>query len=487
MKNNLIIALFSLFGISIIYIVTKPFGVGIDSDSASYLEVASNFLKGKGITNFKAEFSNHYPPVFSLVISIISFLFNINLHESGRIVSLISLFFFLFFFNLILKKKQYKIQLVIMLNIILLSSSVLTIFTILWSETIFFSILSATAYVILLWLEDKQTKNLVIIALLFGLMTLTRYAGIAFFGAFAFFLFFLQKSNFKNRFKNTIIFTITFIFEISIWFIYSKISSGNSTNRDFNFHPIVLYHIKSFIITIFQWLYPIYSFWGACIIGIILILSIIFYKKLKKFLLKCYKDEIETISIYLLLIITYCIFLIFSVSFFDAQTPYDYRILSPIFPISLLLSAIFIEKTFENKIIRKFIYIFALSVIAGTSYNSYKYYIDFYKTGFAYTSEKWQNSETLKMIPVTQIKILYSNGSDVVGFYYPDNFDKIFMIPRVYSPNSLLKNINFESEFDKMKNDIVDKKSVLIFFNRSSSRTYLASKEYILRNLKGSK
>jgi len=38
-----------------------------------------------------------------------------------------------------------------------------------------------------------------------------------------------------------------------------------------------------------------------------------------------------------------------------------------------------------------------------------------------------------------------------------------------------------------MKNDIVDKKSVLIFFNRSSSRTYLASKEYILMNFKGFK
>lgn len=249
----------------------------------------------------------------------------------------------------------------------------------------------------------------------------------------------------------------------------------------FAIHPLSFAHIRQFVRTVLFLLFPnsflnyikenlwTQYFFIVVITGIFIIMILITITKLKKKELN-FKDFLNFPNNNFVLFISllsfsifYFIFLIFSISFMDFNTPLDYRISSPGI-ISFLLSIFILPTLLKNK-------------NCDTFYN--KYFLNFLfllvfvritffciincKEGFGYNSKTWKNSEIFKTIDFSETEV-YSNSVDGI-YFITGKLTK--QIPSKINVNTGFYNKKFYDSFSNLIAELKapQKDTVIIFFN----------------------
>jgi len=459
--------LFSFFGFALILILTSHYNLGATSDSINYIEIARNLKAGNGFVNNTGIFVNHWPPLYQLVLATTSIIANLDPLEVGKYLQAILLGLSILVFNKIVDLKNVRSFPRIFLNCLLLFSVPLNVFVWFLSEGLFIFLLFSCYYFILKWQLFQKNKLLIIAGFLAGLLMVTRYAGLGFVGGILIYLFFFQKKYLKDKVVNCVIFTLSFLPFLVAWFSYSLYKSNDLAHRSFTFHPITFRNLLGFNKTILNWIVPFEKDLYIIISGFILLGILIFFfsriSNLKGKLGEVIRENRGLIKVISVSIVSYIIFLFFSRSFLDAQTPMDNRILSPIYFLALLFfipfaNQIFKIKGFNINILIPFIIVFGMMLTS-----TFTWWHITHKEGDGFTSKQWKTSETLKYVTNFSEKKIYTNASNFIALYFPEKSNQLQSIPKWMNPGTNKLNKTIDYEMLQMKNSIEKEESVLIY------------------------
>jgi hypothetical protein len=404
-------------------------------------------------------------------------------------IALIGLLFVIF--NILLMKVSRVKTTWWIANVLLLFSIPLTVFLMFWSEGLFMVLLLTFILIFIQWTELKKIHLLIISAVIAGIMLMTRYAAAGLIGGIFIYLLFFHKTNLKERLLNFLLFLAVLILTVMPWIIYTLVAGNGKSIRAFAFHPFSLSDLKDLTINLISWLFPesfgITDYFLPVLVIIILgviILQVFRTGGLKKQFSVFLSSNKNFLFLMLLISVSYIVFLLISITFFDAHTRLNNRILAPLFLTGLLFFIPFLNWLFTVKRIKVTGFILILVIIPGMSAYSFQLWYGHHLKGSGYTSKSWNESETLEKIEAYSGYAFYSNGNDLIRLYYPDKSNAVKSLPIWRSPNTLEENKTFNTNLLEMRQHILDRNYVLIYFEKITWRDYFVGKEALLDLLK---
>jgi hypothetical protein len=456
-KNRLPMNVLILLGAAcqgVLLFFATPFGLGMSPDSVGYLKAADGLLNGNGFSYM----SPQWPPLYPILIAATSYLFHMAVQEGARIlaggiVALTTL--------IIVLPSEYRGQSYIKIAIALLifmHPIFAQINFYAWSEALFILLIVCDLRLLSNLLDSKvkaigkqQTVPVWQLAALSSLGVMTRYAGITIFITNMIFIFwFERKQRVATRLRSPFIQVFIIVGVLSLWFGYSILHSQTMTNRTFAFHPPSLDQISNGLTLIGKWFLPTLTVISNVIylsIGVLVLVSVFFALKKKIYLEQDSKKSEELIPASLFIIV-YVLFIIFSMTFIDAATPFDNRILSPVLIAFLLLLISFSTGGHGNtKLYYVGIFLFFSSVLFSLA--EFKSWILLHRFGGVELSEKkLKEKEIFKfIIRCDQSLRIVSDKPWEIDLHIKGKVD---WFPRKVDMTSNKKNTNYDEDIMRL-------------------------------------
>ena len=171
--------------------------------------------------------------------------------------------------------------------------------------------------------------------------------------------------------------------------------------------------------------------------------------------------------------LSYLIFIILSISFFDENIPVNTRIFFPFYFIIITLIVILLDSIIKTKQYQFLTISLFATVLVSNIFNTYQLRINHYKKGTEYSSKDWNNSETIKYIKSKDTLNIYTNAHDVMRFYKNVNNYKL----------PFINTKTYDSTLQKMTQDVKEGKAKILFFD-NINRRYFISKPDLLNHFK---
>ena len=257
----LALILLSLLGATAIILSTR-WGPWAYSDSTTYIVAARNVLKGDGLNVVahpgSVERLIHHPPLYPLLLSAIGCC-GIELLDAARWLNVIlfgaTIFATGIFSYRLLRSGWLAISLCILMFAI---PTLLDMFSGTMSEPLFlFASLTGT-FLIVLFLETKRRRILILAALAAGLAFLTRYIGIFAIATGLLALLLLNRTIWKERLLNLLLYGLVSTVPNAAWWLYVYLSSATYAARQVIAHPSLgdaLIKLRLLLVEVFwQWL-----------------------------------------------------------------------------------------------------------------------------------------------------------------------------------------------------------------------------------------
>ena len=482
-KTNLIfwlllIALIAFGGI--LYFQTTLQGVGLVSDSVNYINGARSISAGNGyyresgggtlkpITNF--------PPLYSILLSILLW-FKMDWFAAVRIFGLIFFILNLGLTGILVREITKNIWFGLCAVVLMLVLKPFLYFQVFaMSESLFFFCTLAAFLFCVFALETGKSIHWIFCGLFCGLAFLTRYVGIISFITMLSVL--ILNRRIKGSLKSILWLLIGAVPLISSWLIRNVIVSGNASNREFFFHPVGSAEIKDGILIFWKWLFPVrYQnveqpvFWMEwAVIGFavaaflfLLILFLLSFKKNTDF-----SPYINCQWIFAMYIFCYLAFIWATISFFDASVNIEERILFPVFLVLVLL--IFITGEF---IVQRRKWFFQLAMIGFYGYfvitfsqDLIRFVPKFQSEGYGWAWEGWRTSPAMQIIrELPSEMMIYSNQPEAVSLWAGRGS---FALLDPIDPSTNLPREDYSDTMDRIRNQVLDGESVLVFFGIDS-------------------
>ncbi len=418
----LILGLLTASGIWLLKIST-PSGLGLIDDAISYIAAARALLRGQGFTRIwlatATEPITHWPPFFSFSLATISRIFDIDPYRSARVLNILVFGANAGILGLFGYKMTRSRLASIFLSVLFLSNSaLLRLHAQALSEPLYISIglLAFLAFSCAFENSERKENNkwFVLAGLLTGLSYLTRYAALSLLATFILAIVVLRPT-WRKRLISLVFFLLGALFPILAWMIRNKFVAGSATNRVVEWHPVTVENAQRGLRAFFSFLVPMQdlrSSWIENYLFLAIILSIIAVALLFWLLWRGWRyffHQEERSSEIIPFIMALYIFgymgsLLVSLSFFDAATPLNDRILSLVYVAFLVILIFFIHSFFQQGKIARSIFASALALFLLVSFVVAQVrtveILQESPTGFA--SWRWREStvmETLRNLP----------------------------------------------------------------------------------------
>ncbi len=418
---------------------STPFGLGLIDDAISYIAAARAFLSGLGFTRTwlatGLEPITHWPPGFPATLAAISFVLDIDPYRSARLLNMLVFGGNAALLALLGYKMTRSYLAGLVLSLLFLSNpALLNLHAQALSEPlyIFLSLFAFLAFYRYFSGEKVQRRWITLAGFLTALSYITRYAALSLLATFIVAILILRPT-WRKRLISLGSFLLGAAPPIFAWMLHNQFVAGTATNRSFEWHPVTLDNAQRGLRSFFYFLIPSLRAWGfewfthytlfSIILGIISfsLLAWLLWFGLKYYSKPQENDRPEVISFTTsLYIFGYMGSLLFSLSFFDAATPLNDRILSPVYVAVLVLLVYFLNNLFEQgKIVSRIsskILAASLLVIFISSQVSLIATLQETPTGFA--SWRWRESTVMESIrDLPENTIVYTNQAPAVYFW----------------------------------------------------------------------
>lgn len=486
-KYHLLIALSSLSVIGgAALVVGTRWGIGLSPDSAFYIGAARNLLSGNGFggPSYSGEWipAVHYPPLFPTLLAGIG-IFGMDPIEGARWLNAV-----LFGSNIVLIGLcLYALIRSFFLSVaasflMLISFPMVLVHSMAWSEPllIFFGILGI--YFLALYIEKANGLILLASSVAVGLAFLARYIGISLVATGVAATLLLTREGWRKRLIHTGIFCSISCAPMGLWVARNLAIAGTATGRKTAFHPLNLGHLESLLETVSTWLFPVSDspLGGWLSIPVLILLGFIALIATRQGQQDKRPDGIGRLPALLgFFTMSYGLLLAFSISFLDAQTPLDNRILSPVYVAAAFLFLCLLHillsrpKTKGTRILSLFAGAVLVLLSISQLGQSASWLERSYKHGVGYASREWNQSQLMKYVRTLDPNVpIFSNGPDIVHLL---TGRPAYMIPRRIDPGTILPNDSYGDELAAMRNELQEKKGVVVYFYKISWRWYLAS------------
>ncbi len=428
---------------------STPYGLGLIDDAISYIAAARALLGGLGFTRTwlasGLEPITHWPPGYPATLAALSYLLKIDPYRSARALNILVMGANAALLFLLGHKMTKSTLWATFLSLLYLSNSaILRLHAQALSEPLylFVSLLAFWVFAKALGLslhplskgeyrQDRGGNWLFLTGLLTALSYLTRYAALSLFATFVVAIFILYPT-WRKRFISFGIFLLGAIPPIFAWMMRNEIVGGSATNRAIHWHPVTLDNVQRGLHEFFDFVIPLpslraawyenYIFLGIVVAMIALMLLFWLLPQGIKYFIQPQKNAAPNALPFItgLYIFGYMGSLLVSLTFFDAATPLNDRILSPVYVALLLLLTHFLHQAFEQgKIVRRVlagsIAILLLLIFTLAQIDMVK---ELRQTPTGFASWRWRESivmDAIRELP-DDIKI-YTNQPPAVYFW----------------------------------------------------------------------
>lgn len=229
--NLVMIILISILGgaVTVYSTANGPWGY---SDPVEYISVARSLLAGRGPGHYQGnaifDYITIHPPFYSLVLSAIGLL-RIDLVVAARWLNVISFVLTIFITGwMFFRFSRVPAMGIITSALMCTFPSMVMMFSSSMSEPLFIFLIMLQGLCLLVYLEKKKSCLLVLTALVAGLASLTRSAGLAMLGAGAVSILLFSPGKKWQRLGTVFLYTGLGILPTVLWFVWGYISGEHS-------------------------------------------------------------------------------------------------------------------------------------------------------------------------------------------------------------------------------------------------------------------
>jgi hypothetical protein len=200
-KKNIDSLIAAILGFIVIQVFTNYGGIGISPDSIAYIGTARNIIGGNGFTEFTGTPLVAFPLIYPSFLAIIMFVTQTDIVVLAPFLNGLLFATLVFLSGVILERFKYKTNLYkrILLAIMICSPSLIEIYTMLWSETVFILLIIVFIYFFQRYFRTHSYKSLVSAAIIAAIAFDTRFAGITIIGTGCLLLFFDKNLTWKRK------------------------------------------------------------------------------------------------------------------------------------------------------------------------------------------------------------------------------------------------------------------------------------------------
>ena len=494
---SILLLLLAIFGGVVILVVTR-WGIGASPDSVYYLGAAQNISAGRwfSLPSTDGTFNpiTRWPPFYSWVLAILSQT-GLGIHSAARWLNALLTAANILLLGVILFPyvKRGSAAAVVILGgglLMLVSPTFLEIHLMAWSEPLFIFLGISGLWVLGSYLDGNRFFAMLLAALLVGLAFLTRFAGAALVATGMVGLLLFTGTRWLRRISYTLIFGFVCSLPILVWVVSNFRAKGEVTSREFNFHPIGVAHLKSVVNTFSSWLLISENAPGLLKLGSILCVLLAFgsiYYVTKQ---RSSDSEWERrflgvsgipgfIKLFALFIPTYLGFLFVSISLFDANTPLDARILSPVFVTGMVLFLgwllIWWQTPESSKGLKILIWIVGSILFIGYLVQGIGPLSNAYREGIGFNSLAWRHSATIAELNTFPPEVLlYTNMPEAILLH---TGRAVNGFPTKFFSSDQMVNENYLAELEGMEKTLRERGGYIIYFNRLNSPALPSEKE----------
>jgi 4-amino-4-deoxy-L-arabinose transferase-like glycosyltransferase len=487
----------SLLALIIHHFAARPWGIGVTQDSVFYFSAAENFLAGNGIswTGGGGEVKTliHFPPLYPLTIAIVKVVLReINLAAAWINTALFG--FSTYIVGLVIYAvTKSRFAGVVGGMIALISPVLLEVHLDAMSEPLYLLWVFLSLALIHAYNEYRKIYFILIAAASSALAVLTRYVGISVIATGGLMLLIWYPSSLRRRVIETFRYTIMVLIPVALWYIRNFIHTGSFTNRSIGIHPITFNAVSEGITSLSSWFLPdsvsldlrvVFALFGLLGIGGILV-SIAMNRGSGGRIKVPFNTQI--ISILVLHSVVYSLLLIFSISFVDASTRLENRILLPLYFIALILAIICItwlisRPNWQRVWVKYFLGLSLVAITAAIYLPRQSQLIkDMRSEGRGFSGRSWVSSEIIialrRLDPESTVysneafSVLYLTG--IPARWIPEKFDPVKAIERE----------NFDEQMARMRENLSQPDSVMAVFHQGYLKSGMPSLEEIMEGL----
>jgi 4-amino-4-deoxy-L-arabinose transferase-like glycosyltransferase len=499
-RETLIVLLLMAIAIlgAVLVSYATPFGVGTSPDSVAYIGAAQNLRSGQGLTvplgGFDSQPLTQFPPLYPLLLAISS-LIGAEAYATARILSAL-----LFGANVLLvgwilhRLAPQSAWAAVFASLgMLLVPVMLEIHVMAWSEPLFILLGLSALYALAVYLETASLLAFITAIGLTAAAFLTRYAGVVYLATGLLGILFLGSGKPNRRIRSAVVFGLAGALPVVCYLAYNQLVAGSATNREIAFHPVTRSQLWQGLTTFTGWL-GIPNSLPAWLHGLIVLIGILLFGAALFLAVKAKNRSQETrpgaqslpvmIQLLVLFVLMYGGFLLLSISFLDANTPLDNRILSPVYA-SLLIIGVYAATRLTAANPHKPLIRWSLVALAGLLVvNWLRLSLPtlslMHNQGIGFSTPAWQDSallDQLKALP-TDVMI-YSNAPDAV---YLLAGRPAARLPRIFELSSQQENTAYPEEMQAVGAQMIAGQAVIAFFT-SQGRQSNPSQEDLLAAL----
>lgn len=423
----------ALIGFSAILMATCRYGIGLSPDSVGYISAARNLLAGKGATLFNGQPLVYQPPLYPLVLAAFSFCTGLDPLCSARIVNAAAFAAILLLTGGLL---AYRFRIAILPAVFgvlfTLSGPLLGVSLRAWSEPLFICLVLAFLWRAEAYAAHPRMLPLLLLALVVGLASLTRYIGAIMIPAGIFAVSSAPASSATQRIRRALMFATLAALPLTFWLARNLFLCDTLFGERGPSSETLPSNLLRIVNGIWLWYRPpsiilnhLSSLPGKLLAGcggLILLLTLVRRGLYRQFWRQAGFWRL------VILVVLYLGFLAISAS----VTAYDhinFRLLSPIFVPLLLLLLFILDRSLERKtwtVSRKNAFgiipvvVFAI-LLARPLYGSIHVLKRMYRQGYGYSGRAWNKDRLVEFVrkhaPELREAALYSNSLEALYLF----------------------------------------------------------------------
>ncbi len=478
-------------------------GLRLTPDSVTYMSAARSLAAGRGLTvDVEAGESQpltHFPPLLPSVLAAPAAL-GVDLLTAARCLDGLMLAgSTLLVAWLVYRYTADKRLAVLGAALAMVGRPVLWTHTALLSEPPFMFLVLLGILLLDIHLERPRVSLLLGSAAAFALAQLTRWTAAPFIGAAGLVLLLEGRGKASRRLWECALFGLVALLPVVLWVVRNEAVAGTATNRMLAFHPVTVSDAREALRTVTRWVmpwraarwlrvpYPVLA--AAVWLGAGLWAGAggyVLWRRMRTGGPSALREGVWRPP-YLILVglAAYLVSIAVSLSFFDALTSLEGRILLPVYPAGVVVAlylANLIMVSLHGESARRWA-MAGLCLLCTLVFvpQGAAYMLTRSRDGAEYTSRAWRDSPTLKAaLARASTSTIYTN--ERWAFYVLGGV-RVHSLPYKIETTTTLPNGQYSEELAAMLKDLSEHGGLVVYFRREAPSRALPSEEELVREL----
>jgi len=451
-----------------VVLIATPWGLGQGGDSYYYVSGARSITAGEGFARPAADGTvrpiTHFPPLYSLVLAGAGAA-GLDVMSAGRAFHAVLFGANGLLLGWLVWRGTRSLWLAAAGSLLFSTSpAMISVHSWLLSEALFLFLVLASAAWMAQALETGRRPALIAAGIAAGLAALTRYAGLAL--VLSHVVVLLWRPG-RRRWVDAGITIGLGSFGWLVWAARNAWVAGSLTNRGLSLHLPEAERLTEAVTTVARWLLPGRLPLGLGATAVLALAVIVLVAAARRLISRraAAPDRAEALlTVSMTFVCVYAFMLAASLSFADASTPLDDRILSPLFVFGLVVLLTVLEPLARRDGLPRGL---AMAAIGGMAIlmllRGGSKVIQLRQDGQGYTSRAWRESAVVDWVAeLDAATAIYSNELDAL---YLLTGRQAYQVPIRWDPVREAERDDYPEQLTTMRGDILTRGAVLVLFD----------------------